>query len=580
MTDTERGRDEEAPLAIARLIIGVVQGYALWALFELGKDNKWPETHPAMFGALLLAALATPPVLLSALGVLKTRSVAVWGLVSAVLAAAIGGYQGSLLLDSQGQFPTVPVVLAVGGVWFIAHNLLLAAAHDRKTIARYPTYFDFAWKHGLQLALAAAFTGVVWAVLGIGVLLFGVIGLKGFGEFVGKPWVAIPITTVAFAMAVHLTDVRVGLIRGVRTVALTLLGWLTPLLAALALAFLAALPFTGLELLWKTGSATTTLMGAAVTLVILLNAAYQDGDRATPLSRVLDIAIRLAGLLLTPLAGLAIYGLLLRINQHGLSVDRIIAAAGLVIISVYAVGYAIAAFLPGRPMQRLEPTNVANAFLTIAVVLALLSPLANPVRLSVDSQVSRLKAGKVKAGEFDFAYLRFETGRVGMDALKGLAKEKGEVGEKARAMLARENRYEPPEPTPLSATITVYPKGETLPPDFLSQPDGFSVRSCTDPDDKCDAFLVDLNGDGRQEIILGPPQTDPAFVFARDTKGAWGWIGSMDLSPCNQDIRPGLRQGKLSTVAPPWPDLMVNGVRVALLPDASCERPDPPSPAP
>lgn len=576
MSDVERSREEGARLVIARLIVGFIQGYGLWGLVKLGLDDpgnphRWAPQHPALFGALLLVLLATPPILLNGVGALRPRALVIWGAVAAGLAAAIGAYQGALQLSGNDGFPAAPVMLAVGGVGFIAHTLVLAALHDRRTITRYPTYFDLAWKHGLQLALAAAFTGVVWAVLGLGVLLFGVIGLKGFGEFILKPWMAMPVTTVAFAMAVHLTDVRVGLIRGVRTVALTLLGWLTPLLAALALAFLAALPFTGLELLWKTGSATTTLISAAVTLVMLINAAYQDGDRPARLPLALDIATRLAGLLLTPLAGLAIYGLGLRIAQHGLSVDRIIAAAGLVILSVYAVGYGVAAVPPGRPMRRLEPTNVANAVLTIAIVLALLSPLANPVRLSVDSQVSRLKAGKIAPDAFDFDYLRVGTGRIGQDALRGLSREKGVIGERARAILASPIGAPAPSPKRLASAITVYPVGETLPAGFIAQSDTQPDSYCKAAGDLCDAFLVDLNGDGRREVLLIAETRQQAFVFSLQAGGEWTNIGVMEVVTCGKDLRPALKQGLVGLAPHPWSDLTVDGMRATMTPEATCE---------
>ncbi|WP_262423631.1 DUF4153 domain-containing protein [Brevundimonas denitrificans] len=69
------------------------------------------------------------------------------------------------------------------------------------------------------------------------------------------------------------------------------------------------------------------MLSAAAALIILINAAYQDGepDGAPPV--VLQWAARIAGVLLVPLIGLALWGLALRIGQHGLTPERIIAAA-------------------------------------------------------------------------------------------------------------------------------------------------------------------------------------------------------------------------------------------------------------
>jgi hypothetical protein len=66
-------------------------------------------------------------------------------------------------------------------------------------------------------------------------------------ELIERPWFYAPATTVVLAYAIHVTDTRTELVRGVRTLTLTLLAWLLPMMTALALAFLLALPFTGLN---------------------------------------------------------------------------------------------------------------------------------------------------------------------------------------------------------------------------------------------------------------------------------------------------------------------------------------------
>ena len=68
----------------------------------------------------------------------------------------------------------------------------------------------------------------------------------------------------------------------------------------IAAGFLATLVFTGVQPLWDTQFATTLLLIAFGSLVVLLNAAYQDGhtERATP--RVLRYPGSLAALTLAP----------------------------------------------------------------------------------------------------------------------------------------------------------------------------------------------------------------------------------------------------------------------------------------
>ncbi|EHN76789.1 hypothetical protein SMCF_3695, partial [Streptomyces coelicoflavus ZG0656] len=62
----------------------------------------------------------------------------------------------------------------------------------------------------------------------------------------------------------------------------------------------------------------------------------------------------------------------------------------------------------------------AAGVLAVAAVLALFSPLLDPARLSVADQVARLERGAVKPQDFDFDFLRFDSGKAGLAALDRL----------------------------------------------------------------------------------------------------------------------------------------------------------------
>src|SRR5208282_3310378 len=141
------------------------------------------------------------------------------------------------------------------------------------------------------------FVGVFWGVLYLGAALFNLIGIDAIEKLIEHRWFAIPATALAFSAAVHLTDVRAGLVRGTRTLVLVLLSWLLPLMAIIAAGFLASLLFTGLEPLWKTRFAAGYLLTAAGILVILINTAFQDGDAARRPTAILRYAGSLASFL-------------------------------------------------------------------------------------------------------------------------------------------------------------------------------------------------------------------------------------------------------------------------------------------
>ena len=235
----DRGPDDRR-LGWTRLVIGLVQGAALLGLYLALENRTWPATVPGLFAPLVLIFAWLPVVMLGAIGRMRLRTLLIWALTAAALLALMGWWSVTWAVRPGGLNEPLasPVVFAASMVMlFIAHHLILPADRARRWIAPYPAYFDTAWKAGVQLALSVAFTGAFWLLLFLGAGLFSVIGLDFLRDLIREAWFSIPVTTLAFSAAVHLTDVKDGLIRGVRTVALMLLSWLMPVMTLITAAF-------------------------------------------------------------------------------------------------------------------------------------------------------------------------------------------------------------------------------------------------------------------------------------------------------------------------------------------------------
>lgn len=588
---TRVGRNLPATGAV-RLAIGLVQGLLGYYLFRQYELHAWPATDPYIFAPFVLATLYVPVFVLQALGAMRWRTVAVWAFALVVIVSGLAWYDRYRDATSQRAIDfdpgpvSPPLLVFLFGGLFIAQSLLEAGEMERSYAARYRTYFDAAWKFGLQLALSAAFVAVFWVLVRLGIALFHLTKLEFPAELVKHAWFDIPATTIAFAAAIQLTDVRADVVAGVRTVGLTLLAWLLPLLVFLVGAFVMSLSATGLEPLWETNIAAGILLATAAAIVVLINAGYQDGTSAGPLPGVLRYSEILAAFLLIPLVAISAYALALRVQQYGWTVERIATLGCVLVASCYALGYSGAALfslLGARWMSSLEGVNIFVAFLILLVLLAFFTPIADPARLAVIGQVSRLKDGQTKPGKFDYLYLLQEGGRYGEIALRELANTKAgphaaEIRRRANDLLSLKNppirhrleKYSTPDE--LSARITVYPKGRRLPPSFLYEdwrhkegPElpclGFDADK-----ERCDAFFLDAEGNGTEEILLLPRDDDAAgFVAKSEKDGHWRALFSVFLNSCRGNLE-ALRAGKyrVVTFSRTYRGLEINGHRMWL----------------
>lgn len=576
---------------IIRFLFGLAQGWAIYALVNASRLKVWPATDGALYAALLAVAIFAPFVVVSALSYVRPRLLSGWTMAVAAFCAGTAWYTiyrdpsaGSALLN----VPPPTFWIALTAALFAAHCLFVAGAVDRSRIARYATYFDVSWKFGVQAVLALAFNGVFWLLLWLGVELFRLIKIDFLQKLVQEQWFWIPATTIALTCALHVTDVRVGIVRGVRTLSCTLLSWLLPLMTLIVAGFLVALLFTGLEPLWSTRRAASILLAAAASLVFLTNSAYQDGTRAAadstaaqPMPLVLHVAMLVASVALVPLTALAAYAVSLRVQQYGWTPERVIAAAAVTVAACYALGYAFAAARWRQRFADIERINIATAFVALMLLAALLTPIADPARISVADQVARLYAGKISPEKIDYEFLRRRAGRFGTEALQELAMQTSlpVAAERAKAdprtsPTARPHApsYTPPPFTTFNrlANLTVvFPAGKPLPQDFIetdwnARTPSYTVLACLKtPNVKCDVLMLDFDGDGTDEIVLVPPAASRAVVIGLDRNKVWNDLGHIGNLDCN-GVRAALLAGKLSLVPSQLRDIEIVGRRLQM----------------
>jgi hypothetical protein len=572
--------DEAGPLqgriGLYRLLIGAAQGLALYFAAKAWDGNPGEIWIAGAFCAALLA----PAVALAEIGRMPGRWLALWFLVAAVVLGLLGvwaawrevdrpAYPMGVLYGMGFAIPAEAVLL------FIAHHLVAVGVEERRWIAPYPAYFDSAWRQALQVELSGLFLGIFWLVMWLGATLFDLIGQKFLSELIKHDWFWIPVSAVVFAGAVHLTDVRIALIRGFRTVVLALFAVLLPLVSGLSALFIVLGAFTGMKGVWTAQGAAAILLAMSLAMILFLNAAYQDGAEERRPGLILRWTMRIAPFLIVILTLISANTVLTLVLRHGWTPDRIVAAAACVIVLAYGLGYAWAAVGTRPFLARLEPTNILTGHLALLVGLFLLSPVGDPARLSVDSQVTRLTTGRIKPAQFDYDFLAHRADRFGVKALAALTKSpNAEIAHLALAPPPRlfggrpglaPNPAKPFTAADLASHIEVHPAGAVLPPRFapsvLGHADAFIGPSCLTGDGQCLGYLIDLDHDGNPELLLW--QGTGGVVFKEAPDGAWRNIGN--LAPFCQGIGDAIRADQVTAKPPALDEIDIGGARVRVV---------------
>jgi hypothetical protein len=363
-------------------------------------------------------------------------------------------------------------------------------------------------------------------------------------------------------------------------------------LVVIVAGFLCVLPFVSARVLWATHFATSLLLTAVAVLIVLINAAYQDGAAERTRLAVLRLAGSVGALEILPLTGLAVWALSLRVGQYGWTVERVLAASVALNAGIYAIGYAVAVIRRGAWLHAIEATNAVGAYVALVVILALFTPVADPARLMVASQVARLQSGAAAPDAFDFVSLKFDGARWGRDALLALSNGSGNDTARrsagfAKAALAAKFQYgeDLPNGKPKASgaeilgRFVVLPAGHAVPAAFADPAfwRGFgygtacttSVKPETQPakeqrPPRCVIRFLTLRPGEPEAAIV--EITWSAYVIEPDAGGKWREVATIRRTGCHSD-EPLELHGDIATVAHDWPDLMLGNERVSITPD-------------
>lgn len=419
--------DSSLPRA-AMLIIAVVQGILLFALYRAFDTDSWPSESPLWSYPLWTLAVAVPLLLLLSLNSGNERRVgqlvAGFGGVLALL-AIYTGWQA----EPFDEFPVWSLSFAFTASITLAcfKALMYLQQRANQVPLTYQVLFTNSWRNFLVSALCAIFVFIFWLILMLWGALFRVIEIDFFHELFQEDWFLFPVLGFAFGLGMIIFRNLTRVIDNITKLLHGLIKLLLPLVVAVAVIFLAALPFVGLDALWSTGKGTALLLWLLAVILFFTNAVYQDGRETNPYSPFIHRLI-FSGLCVTPIiSALGLYGLVLRLNQYGWSVERCWAFVVWFILTLIAVGY-----VAGIVRRRAEWTtdlarvNTAMGLVVLAIMLLVNSPVLDFRKISLASQLNRVESGEIELREFDFWYTWQQLARPGYLAMEEMKQEVGE----------------------------------------------------------------------------------------------------------------------------------------------------------
>jgi hypothetical protein len=410
-------------------------GLLVWLASEDASDVPWRMAATAFvfFGSLAAAFTVERE---------RWKEPLVFALVAGLVMAGLAWRAtaaGDRYADEEYGFAAGVIATA------LALPLFQAGFHRARFATPYARVHYHVWSDAISAAGSLAFTGAAWLLLVLLSELFHLLKIDLLRELMEEGAFGWTYSGAAFGAALGVLRNQLKILGTLQVVAMVVLSILAvPLALGLAL-FLVAMIVSGPQVLWDaTRSATPILLMCAAGAWVLANAILRDADGEMSGNRVLRWAAFALALAILPLTVFAAVSLGTRIDQHGLSPERLWGLTAIVVACIYGVAWLAAlvrGWKPGDWRERLRRANLhlAAAICVIAFVLAL--PIFDFGAISAKNQVARLERGEVTPEQFDFTALRWDFGDAGRRALARLERNSdAKVAELAQAARAQTER--------------------------------------------------------------------------------------------------------------------------------------------
>ncbi|MEE9491786.1 MAG: DUF4153 domain-containing protein [Gammaproteobacteria bacterium] len=576
---------------IQMLSLALFQGLALFAIYKAIDLKVWPYSQPAWIFALITAVITTP--LMAQLTIFKgtIKQTLTWLLpfnALAIAVAAYTGFQAEPVEFIQAGTLVFPFIITLGIACFKA--LMYIQQYSSNEPISYAALFRYSWRNFLVLCLSLLFVLIFWGVLMLWAALFKTINVEFFSLLFEEKWFMFPALSLACGFAIitfrNLTDI----LDVIANVLQAMIKFLLPLLVAISVMFMIALPitgfnsfwgtnndsasiFSGLNSLWKTGHGSALILWLQTLILFFVNAVYQDENRITPYTATLHRFIYFGVALLPIYSAIAFYGLYLRVGQYGWSVDRCWGMLIWLLLALFSTGYCWG-IVRHRDnwIRTLSRVNIVMGLIILVTMLLVNSPLLDFRKISTNSQLAQFNSGKISIENFDIRYIARHLARPGYLALQNFKVEHTDKYPEIVATIdelyrSRGMDSSTPDLQTFSDQLVIWPSNIEVPASLIEKI--FDWRQENNPvsrfSSKTILLALDLNDDGGHEFIILDQMNWPRAQLWRRIDETWQ-SSEMNVSGdwMNLDLVAIIESGDITVTMPEWKQIRLGDLLISV----------------
>ena len=565
-------------------LICLIQGIVLTYLYKSIELELWPGNDLIWLHAIATFCISFPILTLFVITKDNLLAAVKYLLPFSLLLAALGAYTGLQLepkdivqdWNASFVFSLTVLIASFKALMYIQHYInkeLVKKEHGNndKIKITFSSLFRLSWRNFIVFCECYLFVIIFWGILFLGAQLFTVIGINFFEELLTKDWFVIPVLNLALGFAIVVFRSIGNTADTISSILQTLIKFLLPVLTFVSVGFICTLPFTGLYSLWQTGHGSFLVLWLVSLTLFFVNAVYKDEASQRPYHILLHRLIY-TGVVALPIYSLiAGYGLWLRIEQYGLTVDRCWGVLIWFLLSCFSFSYLVS-IIRRRDEWIVEAgkINVVMGKVVLTLMLLVNSPLLNFQSVAVQSQLARLESGEIKAKEIDYQYFANHLGRQGYLALQELKtshpEQAAEIDRLYQRRLPSAERAKSLED--FKQYVTFWPSEDSFDKELIQHIyDRETDANWKNYRGNNYYFIaIDLNEDALPEMIVlteNNSHTSGAYWFKEE--GKWTSRYADVINPeHNQFIKELVESNQISATQPQWKDLKIGDLVIKI----------------